>query len=706
MSTPQSRIRTVDDMDDADLYEFLRDRGLTHDQAVGGVEGRRIQAAPPVDAEPDVDSMSDADLYEFLRNKEQTHEQAVSIVQLRQQEAQEKAAAVSAGGAGGSFGADPNDPREAGRSAAATETGVRGVISPALQGAGSAAFGVGTPITAVGEYIGSRIEGKPRSFRESLEFARGYREGSVEDNPAAYGTGFVGGLYGSGKAVTTAITKAPAVVKSVFTLQSGQTKRNIARLAATGAAAAGATAGMQEGTEAVLPAAGAGAVLGPVIAGAARGVVGVGRAVMSKINPDNAAIRILSKRLGESADAIAARYNEFTQTMGRKPRLVEIMRRETAEEMGQVSASKVGVEAGRVFREAGEEAAASRPAELRAKVERGGYTTTAPALTRARDKAFKHTMSQIGEHRAPLSNEIKDVIEDAEVQGALPPILRRRINQAIEEGEELGSIELTVNEFDMMRQAINKKIGAGAGQLYKDYRDKLRGYIVDHVPEYGAALQKYGRYSDAIKGAKLGRSVMTGSADEFKDAVAKASEGTSDATGSGVRGGARSKLANTIGDSPAKAVTTAAQLAENPGLRDRLVVALGGAEAIQLQRVGEISTRAARNLAAAAPRSTAAQARTQAQAQEIQEAITGGVILAGRSSGALRANFLNNIQQRFRMSKAAAKRMAEMAVDPNKAHIFIQRVKAAGVADAELLKWYRDAAQAAGISVGSTVNGQ
>lgn len=826
----------------------------------------------------------------------------------------------------------------------------RGAIGAAIQGAGSAVFGLGTPAAAVDEYIRSRVNrDQPRSWQESLEFARGLREGSKKEHPYAYAGGFLGSMVGEAKVITSAASKAPAVVRNIFALQKGQTIRNLARLSATGAATAATTATVQEGTDATVPAAAAGAVLGPAGAGVVK-VIGAGASrAASLIKPDNAAIRILAKKLGEPADAIAARYNEFTATMGRRPRLVEIMLPEAAGEMGQISASKVGIGAGRVFQKAEDAAAAARPGELRSLVERGGRTTTVPeqtaelapitaearrvvnnnvkpgalkALTDAepiindarrvvnsrvrstetaqlarRDAAMDQAMERIHDHRVPVSEEIQAVLEHPDIQGVLPAALRRSINQRIQDGQDLGSIDIPVRIWEMMRYEMAKRAGGpGASQIYSQYRDRIRDYVSERVPEYASALREFGRrstgaeatvaaeravagsarefadmlraagtgvngntarattrvgvrnwlsnqlsgtpqqaertmarlardgrlranlqatLSDAemqqlsalgeryghrlnviegakigsdvltseskqfaeavraaagtpggmegvregariwlsnqlsgtpeqaeramahlaqnkrllsnlraalsreemqqlsalgeqyghrlniIEGVKVGSKILTGDSERFEDAVRAAAAEPGGAVG--VRTGARGALAAKAGESPASAVATARAVAENPGLQRRLTVALGGSEAGNLEQVGAVATRAAQNLAAAAPRKSEAQLRASAQAQEVQEIISGLIIAGGRFSGAFLANFVNNITQRTKMSKGVATRLAEMATDPENAHIFISRMKAAGIREDELLHWYQAAAGASGIFTGAAV---
>lgn len=707
-------------------------------------------------------------------------------------------------------------------------------IGAAGQGAGSMMFGVGTPATAAASMITSLLPGgeEPMGPGEAMEYARGVREGAYEAHPNAYRVGAVGGLANIPSFTRNVVKSLPAAARNVFSLQAGQTARNIGRTAAAGAVASGTTAGLEEGAEAVPFAAGVGAVFGPAAGAATSYAVRAGRGVMSWIKPDNAAIRVLAKRLGESADAVATRYNDFVRTMGRKPRLIEIMRRESAEELGEISRSKVGTEAARVFREAEEQTARARPRELRAQVERGGRTTTLPeqveelapiteetrrlypanakpsaarvqssatAQETRRNASMDRVMQRIGDHYVHMTEEMRDVMIHPDVQGVLPGPLKRRLNEAIEKGIDLGSIDIPLHVWEKARYEMAKRAGGpGASQIYSEYRNRIRDYVGGRVPEYARALrefgrrtvgaesttaaeravkgsarefadmlrkvssephgataragsrvgvrnwlanqldgpprqaalvmerlardnrlranlrqtlsrnemielealaERYGHHLNIIEGVKTGARVVTGDADRFVDAARAAA--TTRGGEIGVRAGARGALANKAGESPAAASAVATAVAENPGLQERLAVSLGGRETSRLRKIAETTVAAERNLTAATPRATQAQLERQRQSQAIQEVITAGVAATGTASGALKANLLNNIQQRLRLNTKTARRLAEIAVDPNQAHIFINRMRAANVASEELLRWYRDAAVAAGIATGA-----
>lgn len=701
------------------------------------------------------------------------------------------------------------------------------------QGFGSGLFGVGTPLSALGEMIASRFDSEPGalSWDESKEFARGRRDELAEQHPQEFYGGVIGSLFSARGAVRGMGAAARAVAPqaaSVFAMQTGQAARNVARLAAAGAAAGGVTAANEEGLEAAPGGAALGAVAGTATAGLLRAGAVPARAVAGRMNADNAAIRLLAKRMGEPAAAVQRRYDEFVATRGRPPRLVEIMRRETAEEMGQIS--RVRSAAGDVFRQAEEDAARQLPSELSIQVRNGQQISSEPvaaarrstitaeaadvagrrvqstdvAQTARRDVQMDRVMGRIGTHRVPVTQEMLEVVQHPDVQNSLDPAVRRRLNAAIEAGGD-GTPYLSVARWDMIRQELAGRAGPGAGQIYGRLRDRVRDYVSTAVPEYGAALREFGRRSDTARGTAAGQDVLTKSTRAFADMLRTAGGGTADAptrpgvrvaeqagvrvgartaianalggdpakaerfmerlardpamrarvqlalradeadelsrlaerygqqldfsaglrTGravvkqndtdtfreavaqagqperAGVRQGARAALTEAAGESPAGAARTARRMAEDPGLQNRIAWALGSGEAQRLGNLGRSVTESSRRLAEAAPGgATQAQARAHEAAEGVQRVIQASVIASGRWSGAFLGNFANNIVQRTRLSKAAARRLAELATDPARADQVIARLRRAGVESDAILQMYQDAATAAGIQAG------
>jgi hypothetical protein len=625
-----------------------------------------------------------------------------------------------------------------------------------------------------------------------------------------------------------AVSKLPAAARSVFSLQSGQTLKNIGRLAATGAAAAGTTELMEQGPAGVPGAAVVGGIVGPAAAGLAGSANAIGTRIGGYISPTNSALRVLARRLGEPVEDLAARYNRFTQTMGRKPRLNEIMRQEASEELAMLG--RTHTDAGAVLRRGAEAARIERPAQLeRAVRNRGtitsvpaveqrmaqtaaeagtaasrGFRTTAPEVLGARDVELDKLMETIGGHRVPMTQDILEVVRSPDVASALPAALRRKVAAAIEEGEDTGMIDLTVREWDMIRQSLMGRTGAGAGQIYRELRDTIRDYVGRAVPEYAEGLRRWGELTDVARGIRVGRQSITQDAsllagkmrtagggtpasprrpevrtaenagiqigarervasllsgdeakvrrtmeklaadpqfranvratlqpaeadelmrlgerygyqidfreglkrgmgvtkqqtsEEFREAVAQANRPGR----AGITIGARTRLSEAAGESPASAVSTAAQLAEDPGLANRIAWALGGDEAARLRDVGRTTTAATRNMEAAVPAGTQASARWAEYAQEVQKYIGAGVVAWGRASGALIANIGNWIVQRTSLSSRAAKLMAQRAMSPHTAAQTIEQLRRIGISSQEILDMYRSAAVAAGIAVG------
>lgn len=546
------------------------------------------------------------------------------------------AAAPASTGAGGTW--EPLTARERGR-ASAQEHG--GSAPAAVQGLGSMLFGLGTPITAAGEFLSAALPGGEPAMTpsEALEYARGRREGLAKEYPAAYGAGMVGGLAAGAGAVRGLVKAAPRVA-SVFTPQAGQTARNIARLAATGATAAGVTAANEEGVGAVPTAAAIGAAAGPVVAGALKVGGAVARGVHSRISPDNAAIRLLARRLGEPVQAITERYNAFRETMGRAPRLVEIMNRHAAEELGQVGRARTA--AGEILQNAEEAATLARPQEVSRLIRQGGATTSEPAqqallprpsavtgalrgprttevearasLDRIRDETtetvgrrvqstetaqigrrdvqFDRLMQTIGQHRVPLTDDMLEVIQQPDIWSSLDPALRRRVAGAIEQGEHIGSVDLAVRTWDAIRQELGARAGAGAGQIYARLRDRVTDYVSSAVPEYGAGLREFGRRTDVARGTTAGRRALREDAREFADRLRTAGGGTADiaqrpgvrvAEQAGMRVGARTALANMLSGTEEQARKAMARLAGDRRLQANLRAVLGDAEATELE---------------------------------------------------------------------------------------------------------------------------
>jgi hypothetical protein len=213
---------------------------------------------------------------------------------------------------------------------------------------------------------------------------------------------------------------------------------------------------------------------------------------------------------------------------------------------------------------------------------------------------------------------------------------------------------------------------------------------------------KYGRQLNIIEGAEAGAKVIGDTnAAAFESAVKNArSTGTLSDEAQALEASSRGTLAGTAGHSPSRAAATAEAMAEHRGLQEKIASALGPTEAERLQKVGEATTRGLRNLDYAAPRTTEAEARAMQQAQELNSLIGAATIGMGHTGGAYKASWMRQIAQRLHIGEGVAKRMAEMATNPEDAPKVIAMMRKAGLSSDEILRIYQTAAVAAGVAVG------
>lgn len=508
-----------------------------------------------------------------------------------------------------------------------------GPLGAALQGAGSMAFGVGTPLTAAAEFVARAIPGGEPAVSpgEALEIARGIREGAYEAHPWAYRAGGAAGLVGSGAAVRKGLSYVPSKVASVFTLQSGQTAKNIAKLGATGAAAAGVTEVMTEGVDGVPLAMGVGAVAGPVgakvVKSAVSGVAatpGYVRAAtqgnllgapgrMLEHRAVNKAYEVIAKKLGASPDAVQAAADEWIALYGKAPSLLEIGGTEFAERLGVISRSTIGGKAGRVFQQAEEAAALERPGMVSEAIRGGRATTTVPEQqaqmsritervrgvfgqgateTRVAERASKVTdvvMRRIGGHRVRLSDDMKDVVTSPDAQAAMPAATRRLINDVIDQGETLGSVDMSVQTWDSIRRALGNRASAALKgnspdyAIYANLRNKVRDYVSERVREYGRIMKKYGKYAEIAENIPTGRQAATLSARQYADLLSASPEAKL-----GGRLGLREWLKGQLNSTPQSAERVMKRLARDNRLRANIREVLSDDESLRLEALGNV----------------------------------------------------------------------------------------------------------------------
>lgn len=487
-----------------------------------------------------------------------------------------------------------------------------GPAGAAVQGFGSMMFGAGTPVTALTEYVAGLVNPNRErmSFPESMEFARGVRENAAEENPAAYYAGSAGGLAGGIGLAKAATKSVPKIAQTVFSPQNGQTIRNLMRMSAQGGVAGGVTAGNEQGVGSIKT----GAVVGAAAAPALVGGMAAGKWGFNRVSANTQAIKILSERLGESADELAAKYNDFLKHIGHPPRLIDIASKSGAEELGEVASSRwVGTGASRVFREGEEQASEALQHELPQLMRAAPRTTPAAASTVAaqdaiagtirgdaadvarkrvttspkrqrdvRDRLTTEAMGPIRDHKVAVTPEMLEVLEHSDVTSTLDGAVRRRLQKAITEGAEIGHISLPVVTWDMIRQDLSKKAGnPGAGTIYARLRDKVRDYVSDVVPEYGEVMVQFGHRSDIAKGVRAGASVISARTRAFVDNMAAANTRVR----TGARVGARTEIREALTGTVEGADRFMKRLSGDANLRARVRESLRPDEAAELEQL-------------------------------------------------------------------------------------------------------------------------
>lgn len=596
-----------------------------------------------------------------------------------------------------------------------TETLVRGI--------GQGSFGAGDYLATAGGLLGqavrnagSRIRGEEvdensvLNAREMFAFQRARREAMSAiyrgSAVAGYGTGAVVSGGAAAKGVAAGARTVPGVgapVAAALTTTKGQPIANVARTSVQGAAAGGVAGGLEEGSvEGAKRGAAIGAIAGPIGLGLFKAAGGVGSAIAKRIQPEKAGLDALAKIVRTPAAELRQRFDDFEAATGRKPSLAELLDREAAEEIAQIAGAQRG--AGQVFREAEEAATAARPARVSREVTGGRVTTSPSAQSGRQARSMDATMEEIGDEVVPLAGDEVQLLASRDVLDKLPGPLRRRIVQAVSDAQEAAGesgealVELNVRQIDNIRQALRKASGPGDAQRYRVLADEFRDIGSEAVPRYGQALREFGRRGDTISGVSEGRKVLSaGDTREFVDA-AEGAESIGQIAGQ--RAGARTALEDAALESPASARRLVDRLANDDGLRTRIAAALDPGEASRIQRLGRAEARAAENLETIAPQ----RLRTKAQetAGNITEAARGIVLASGRGSGAFITDFFARQLIKLRVPPTAARKLAEMATDPDEMPAIIDRLTRRGLNSDQIEEVYRSTARAVAAGSGAS----
>jgi hypothetical protein len=585
----------------------------------------------------------------------------------------------------------------------------------------------------------NNAEGDDRSFRSYLAAEQGRRRGMQAESrgvsTVASGAGLFGGsvvrgtgsgiaktagLAGSGareaaealgrqatarvQQVTGAINRVPGIqqIGNLLNRSRPGTSRvgNVARSSAqAGLQSAAAVAAEDLSLENVPEAALMGAVVGPagelVVRGAGRGA----QAVARRFNLENSGFQALLRRLNVPPEELERRRQQFRRNTGRDPRLAELLDEDVARDSASLisPSRRASAQAQRETMAAAED----RQESLRSAIqgERRNFAPTQMAERRTR--SFDNFMREAGERQVPLSDDVLELLEDADVRRLVSGnnALRRRIAEAVSGDDATGALSL--QDMDTLRR-LTRDAARGGGPdaaRYQPVSDAFRRNAADSVPDYDQALGEFRRRRVTEEGYDLGRQVQSPSdVDEFNARLQRADQGLPGAPGrAGARVGARQSLARTASESPQAAAQTARRLEVDQGFRERLAEVFGVQDAARLTRAGAAEAQGARSLGALTPR---ARNTSQEDAQMVQTVIGATVAAGGRASGAMIANVGAQLAGVVSGDTARATRLANALFDPDMAPQAIRRLKQLGMRNEAIAELYREAARATGILVG------
>lgn len=555
-------------------------------------------------------------------------------------------------GAGGTWDETPAAPsaREQGRASVADISPSALPYEIAGTQLGNMFFGAGTGISALGEFLTSNLRGailpgeEGRSWGESLEFARGRTEGLFDTPGAAIprivggGAGMVGGVAAA-RAVAGAGIPVVSRVAQALTPVEGQTVRNIARVGTAGAGGAATTAAIETGREGVIPAAAAGAVLGPAIyVGGSAGVgafrrFGIPFAETPAARATRNAVNELRQVLTENASTLQRNLQSFQRRWGdtRIPALSDLIGGESAERVGTDIARK-NATVTRVLRERQEALAEELPSSFGTEVRRGGPTETLPGLDAApnrapeiageaedllrrrlgttsgriearRDFLTDDQMAAIGHHNIPIDDDMLRFIQSGSVWGNLPDEVRQVIAGRITQGQAAGSIAIPIREMEAIRQSLRSAADAEnvpfASNTLNDFTQRLRGYVSNVAPEYDQVLTNFARRSAIARGFSEGEGkILSEKTTSFIDRFRRAGGGLEDRlpnrTGAefdrareqlGQRLAARSDFLEELTRTPEEAAEFMQRFTRDRGLQDRAREVFSRAEFDEFSRL-------------------------------------------------------------------------------------------------------------------------
>jgi hypothetical protein len=387
------------------------------------------------------------------------------------------------------------------------------IIGEPLANAAGAA-GILTRQAFTGRNLSDLITGKqPLSMADAYKQAAAGNAAAQAAHPYASIAGTVGGIAEGGLALGGAAKAAEAIpgvtgaaaqlANKALALQKGQAGRNLVRLAAPGAAVAGAES--QVKGEGLTPQAALETGLGAV-GGVAGGLVAQGVGLLAK----SPAIRILARRLNESPDTIVNAMNDFKAKSGRNASIGEVLDMQSRGELQAYGSKNPAYSA-----EIGQDLQARETQPPQMKTANPDQPLDYTTLLARRNATMDAAMGDSTNPRSLRNQPVADANNAPQTLLADPKVAR-----ALRGDNELTGLvndvlsgqpgqTLKVDDFENLRQSLRKAEGSEQNSIRAakigDVADAVERFAYQKQPAYRAALEQYNADSNYAEGFNHGR---------------------------------------------------------------------------------------------------------------------------------------------------------------------------------------------------------
>lgn len=554
----------------------------------------------------------------------------------------------------------------------------------------------GDYVAAGGENIAHVVRGEPINH-DAVADQRARRQQLAQDNPTTALAGEGMGLVSGGGVASNLVEKAAAKVMPTAT--------RLAKIATAGAVTSGG-ASAAEGNDAgkVLADTATGAIAAPVIDKAIRVVApaigGVIKYARSFVPGDEAAASAvaadkISSKLGPVDMPAARQYvADFKRENGRVPNLAEITEAKSQGRLAKLAAGNKIV--GDQAIEAADKSYAALPDRTQTQIRPGTGEADAQTAQVALTQRANKTMEVLGNQRILVDPQRVAALRSRPVLDTLNTSLRNAVPNSPEEAALTSAIDkinqvrptfVTVRQIDDIRRTVNDLIDRKlvGRDMYTKIVEPIEMAARSKSKAYDTFLTGYAKDANRVEGLTAGSKVLSAKTTPY---TAEVNRGANQAEvghdySVGTDTGARTAMIDTAGEGPRTAASLQKDLAESPGLKQRVSAAMDPAEADRLQRTAAREVRATSNLEAIRP----APRDVKEASDYAKEAARGLIAVTGGGGGFAKVNAIGGIGSWFHelgLPPAAAKKTAAMLFDPGQIDNVLDRLTKIGVSKEKL----------------------